>query len=104
MRDEEDDAFRVRTGALADHVANFVDANMKAAGFEKFFERFAAARFLEFRRGDFGEMNLLIGDPGSILIDPIESRGRMRARARASQWNLPQRALKERPSPKRYSR
>ena len=73
MRCKKDDGARIRAGALADHIADVVRADLEAAGFEKFLEEFAATRFAEFGRGNFGEADLLIRDPIGIFADPVES-------------------------------
>ena len=73
MRRQQDDAVRVGARALADHVSDFVELNFQSGGFENFLQIFGARRFFEFRRGNFGEMNLLVGDPRGILLDPGES-------------------------------
>ena len=56
---------------MSDYVADFVELNVQAGGFKKFFQVFGARGFFEFRGGDFGEVNLLVGDPCQIVGEPL---------------------------------
>ena len=59
-------------GRSSDYVADFVELSFQAGGFENFFQVFSARGFFEFRGGDFGEVNLLVGEPGGVVLDPGE--------------------------------
>ena len=87
MRGKQDHAFGIGAGALADHVAGLVRVNLKTARREKLFQSFAATRFAKFRRGNFREVNLLLGYPGRVFFDPVEGsreRGSLAIFARES--------------------
>jgi hypothetical protein len=75
MRGHENDVSRVGTGAFRDDVARAVDPNPKSTGREKLLQGLGAAPFVEFGRGDLRQANLLIGEPGGIVVNPRKAAG-----------------------------
>ncbi len=78
MRSEKDDRFRIGSGTFGNHIAGFIDTNFQSSGFQEFLDEFGALAFAEFRSGNFGEMDLLLGDPIGIFADPVESASAIR--------------------------
>ena len=74
MRDEEDGG-GIGGGALGNHIAGGIGVHGEAGCFEEFFEKLAAGSLVRFRRGNFGEANLLVCDPVRIFHDPGEGAG-----------------------------
>ena len=73
MSGEHHDFFVRGAGEFADDVAGFVDRDFEAAiGQEIALTASRARGFLKRRRGNFGDVNLLIVDPAQIARKPIE--------------------------------
>ena len=73
MRGEHHDFFVGGAGEFADDVAGFVDRDVEAAVGEDRFHGFSARGFLKRRRGNFGDVDLLVVDPAEIAREPIEA-------------------------------
>ena len=78
MRGEKNHALGVGAGPLRDHVAGLVRADLKSARREQLFQRLPTPRFVEFRRGNFRQANLLVGDPCGAFVNPLQAAGARR--------------------------